>query len=76
MVVDANFFGFGDYDITLNIKTDENRIIALEILNLKYHDFTINFSVNPEFPGQIDFSPVHDEYKDYKSIVPIFKTIT
>ena len=75
LVVDANFFGFGDYDITLNIKTDENRIIALEILNLKYHDFTINFSVNPEFPGQIDFSPVHDDYKDYKSIVPIFKTI-
>jgi hypothetical protein len=82
IIINANLFGLGDYDLTiklLDVTTDISNGFYIELLNLHYQSYIFDFSatVNPEEKISLDKAKEElNTFKDYQGIVPLFDTVS
>lgn len=75
LVLSAKLFSLGDFDITININTNDNKLTSIDIFNLKYQNYQFDFSLTLISTDNINFSSINENYKDYQAMAPIFNTV-
>lgn len=75
LTLSSKLFSLGDYDITININTNDNKLTSIDILNLKYQNYQFDFSLSLLSTDNVIFSSINEEYKDYQAMAPIFNTV-
>lgn len=75
-VINASAFALGDYDITAKIETlTDGTFTKISLSNLQYQKLNFDFDLKfADFAG-IDAIDTNS-YKDYKAIVPLYKSIS
>lgn len=81
VVINANFFGLGDYLITLGVYDTygDGSSLGVTIKNLQFTNYILDVSLDVKAQDQVKLAYSDKqlaEFKDYQGVMPIFNTIS